>query len=71
MRNMGNDAKYFMFFKWKSNILVCLCIFYKKKKLGSKIRALFFLLISLIYVEKKIRLLRLTEIPWSFPGKLL
>ena len=34
-------------------------------------RALFFLLISLIYVEKKIRLLRLTEIPWSFPGKLL
>ena len=44
---------------------------YKKKKWGSKMRALFFLLISLIYVEKKIRLLRLTEIPWSFPGKLL
>ena len=61
MRNMGNAAEYFMFFKWKSI----------KKKLGSKIRALFFLLISLIYVEKKIRLLRLTEIPWSFPGKLL
>ena len=31
MRNMGNAAEYFMFFKWKSKILVCLCIFYKKK----------------------------------------
>ena len=62
--------KHGIFFKWKSKILVCLCIFYKKN-LGSKIKALFFLLISLIYVEKKIRLLRLTEIPWSFPGKLL
>ena len=30
MRNMGNAAEYFMFFKWKSKILVCLCIFYKK-----------------------------------------
>ena len=70
MKNMGNIAEYFMFFKWKSNILVCLCIFYKKK-LGSKIRTLFSLLISLIYVEKKIRLLRSTEIPWRFPGKLL
>ena len=70
MRNMGNAAEYFMFFKWKSKILVCLCIFYKKN-LGSKVRALFFLLIILIYVEKKIRSLRLTEIPWSFPGKLL
>ena len=71
MRNMGNTAEYFMFFKWKSKILVCLCIFYKKRKLGSKIRAFFFLLIVLIQVEKKICLLRLTEIPWSFPGKLL
>ena len=71
MRNMGNAAEYFMFFfKWKSKILVCLYIFYKKS-LGSKIRALFFLLINLISVEKKIRLLELTEIPWSFPGKLL
>ena len=35
MRNMGNAAEYFMFFKWKSKILVCLCIFYKKK-LGVK-----------------------------------
>ena len=48
MRNMGNAAEYFMFFKWKSNILVSrLCIFYKKI-FGSKIRALFFLLIILI-----------------------
>ena len=70
MRNMGNAAEYLMFFKWKSKILVCLCIFYKKN-LGSKVRALFFLLIILIYVEKKIRSLRLTEIPWSFSGKLL
>ena len=31
MRNMGNTAEYFMFFKWKSKILVCLCIFIKKK----------------------------------------
>ena len=30
MRNMGNAAEYFMFFKWKSKILVCFCIFYKK-----------------------------------------
>ena len=29
MRNMGNAAKYFMFFEWKSKILVCLCIFSK------------------------------------------
>ena len=29
MRNMGNAAEYFMFFKWKSKILVCLWIFYK------------------------------------------
>ena len=71
MRNMGNAAEYFMFFKWKSKILVCLCIFYKKRKLGSKIRAFFFLLIILIEVEKRICLLRLTEIPWNFPGKLL
>ena len=68
---MGNAAEYIMFFKWKSKILlVCLCIFYKKI-LWSKMRALFFLLIILIKVEKKIRLLRLTEIVWSFPGKLL
>ena len=37
---------------------------------GSKITALFFFLIILISVEKKIRL-RLTDIPWSFPGKLM
>ena len=30
MRNMGNAAEDFMFFKYKSKILVCLCIFYKK-----------------------------------------
>ena len=28
---MGNAAEYFMFFKWKSKILVCLCFFYSKK----------------------------------------
>ena len=56
MRNMGNAAEYFMFFKWKSKIPVCLYIFCKKN-CGSN------LLIIMIYVEKKIRLLRLTEIP--------
>ena len=30
MRTMGNAAEYFMFFKWKTKILVSLCIFYKK-----------------------------------------
>ena len=35
MRNMGIASEYFMFFKWKSKILVCLCIFYEKK-LGVK-----------------------------------
>ena len=35
MRNMDNVAEYFMFFKWKSKILVCLCIF-SNKKLGVK-----------------------------------
>ena len=35
MRNMGNAAEYFMYFKWKSKILVCLFIFYIKK-LGVK-----------------------------------
>ena len=29
MRNIGNAAEYFMFFKWKSKTLVCLWIFYK------------------------------------------
>ena len=29
MRNMGNAAEYFMFFKWESKILVCSCIFDK------------------------------------------
>ena len=31
MRNICNAAEYFMFFERKSKILVCLCIFYKKK----------------------------------------
>ena len=35
MRNMGNAAEYFMFVKWKSKILVCLCIFLQKY-LGQK-----------------------------------
>ena len=29
MRNMGNAAEYFMFFKWESKILVCECSFDK------------------------------------------
>ena len=29
VRNMGNAAEYFMFFKWKSKILVRLCVLYK------------------------------------------
>ena len=28
MRKKGNAAEDFMFFKWKSKILVCLCTFY-------------------------------------------
>ena len=31
MRSVGNAAEYFVFFfKWKTKILVSLCIFYKK-----------------------------------------
>ena len=41
MRNMGNAAEYFMFFKWKSKILVCLCIFYKNFWLKNKGTILF------------------------------
>ena len=26
-----DNAEYFMFFKWKSKILVCLCVFFFKK----------------------------------------
>ena len=29
MKNMSNAVEYFMFFKWKSKILVSLYIFYK------------------------------------------
>ena len=36
MRNMGYAAEYFMFFKWKSKILVCLCFSFMKKKIGVK-----------------------------------
>ena len=41
MRNMGNAAEYFMFFKWKSEILVCLCVFYKKVWVKNKDTILF------------------------------
>ena len=41
MRNMGNAAEYFMFFKWKSKILVCLCIFYKNVWFKNKDTILF------------------------------
>ena len=41
MRNMGNAAEYFMFFKWKSKILVCLCIFYKNFWLKNRDTILF------------------------------
>ena len=39
--NMRNAAEYFMFFKWKSKILVCLCIFYKNFWLKNKGTILF------------------------------
>ena len=62
MRNMGNAAEYFMFFKWKSKILVCLCIFYKHfwvKNKGTNVFTNHFCL-----GWKEVRL-RLTEIPWA------
>ena len=33
---MGNAAEYFKFFKWKSKILACLCIFYKNSWVENK-----------------------------------
>ena len=33
---MGNAAEYFKFFKWKSKILACLCIFYKNSWVKNK-----------------------------------
>ena len=36
MRNMGNTAEYFMFFKWKSKILAVYVFFYKKENWGQK-----------------------------------
>ena len=36
----GKSAEYFMFFKWKSKILVCLCNFYEN--VWVKLTALFF-----------------------------
>ena len=41
MRNMGNAAEYFMFFKWESKILVCLRIFYKNFWVKNKDTILF------------------------------
>ena len=37
----GQRQEYFMFFKWKSKILVCLCIFYKNFWLKNKGTILF------------------------------
>ena len=70
MRNMGKAAEYFMFLNgkvrfWSVHVFLT-------KILGSKIRALLFLLIIFIQIEKKIPL-RLTQIPWAveLSGKLL
>ena len=67
MRNMGNAAEYFMFFRWKSKILVCLCIFYKHFWVESKDSH------TTLFTNHFDMLgrLRLTDIPWNFPGKLL
>ena len=57
MRNMGNAAEYFMFVKWKSKILVCLCIFLKKIWVKNKGTILF----TNLFTNR----LRLTEVPWA------
>ena len=45
MKNMSNAVEYFMFFKWKSKILVCLYIFYKNFWVKNKGTILFILII--------------------------
>ena len=60
MRNMGNAAEYFMFFKWKSKILVYLCIFYKTFWVKNKDTIVFTNHFDL-QVKKKIRL-RMIEV---------
>ena len=67
MRNMGNAAEYFMFFKWKSKILVCLCIFYKNFWLKITDTILFTNHFDLGLKENSLK----TEIPWCFLGKQL
>ena len=62
MRNIGNAAEYFMFFKWKSKTLVCLWIFYKHFWVKNKDIILF---TNHFYLGWKEIRLRLTEIPWA------
>ena len=63
MRNMGNAAEYFMFFRWKSKILVCLCIFYKNFWVKNKGTIFFTNHFYLGWKENSRK--RLTEIPWA------
>ena len=58
MRNMGNAAEYFMFFKWKSKILVCLCIFYKNVWFKNKDTILFTNHFDLGWKENSLKIVR-------------
>ena len=60
IRNIGNAAEYFMFFKWQSKILVCLYILYKNFWVKNKGTILF---TNHFYLGWKGK--RLTEIPWA------
>ena len=60
IRNMGNAAEYFMVVKWKSKILVCLCIFYKKNWVKKKGTILFTNHFDLGWEENS-----LTKIDWD------
>ena len=66
-RAMGSAVEYFMFSKWKSKILVCLCIFYKNFGVKIKDTILFINHFDLGLTENSLK----TEIPWCFLGKQL
>ena len=63
MRNMGNAAEYFMFFKWKLRFVVCLCIFYKNVWVKSKGTILFTYLFYLGWKENSLK------IDWDSVGR--
>ena len=63
MRNMGNAAEYFMFFKWKSKILVFLCRFYKNFWVKNKGTTFF---TNHFYLGLKVRSLK---IDWDPVGR--